>query len=222
MINILNWDSFNEAYNKPRAGGKKRWSVKYKKSINCSNPKGFSQKQYCKRKRKGGGYKNESVDLNNSLSEDDRQYHLDEIKSIFQDYIDEYNIDELPDDLDENDDSRPGIYYHIADFSEIADRHRRPNGVLRRPQFELTLYCYSEFYLNWYLGDKDWTEEDAKEKNVLWYKYFKLIGEDISKFVERLREAGGYIVKYEIPEDIEELKDDSEFNIFISLEEFTT
>jgi hypothetical protein len=62
MENILNFDSFNEAYNKPRAGGKKRWSVKYKKTINCSNPKGFSQKQYCKRKRKGGSYKNESVE----------------------------------------------------------------------------------------------------------------------------------------------------------------
>ena len=63
MENILNFDSFiTEAYNKPRAGGKKRWSVKYKKSINCSNPKGFSQKQYCKRKRKGGSYKKESVD----------------------------------------------------------------------------------------------------------------------------------------------------------------
>lgn len=47
----------SEAYNKPRAGGKKRWSVKYKKTINCSNAKGFSQKQYCKRKRKGGAYK---------------------------------------------------------------------------------------------------------------------------------------------------------------------
>jgi len=29
-----------------KRGGK--WSMKYKKSINCSNPKGFSQKQYCK------------------------------------------------------------------------------------------------------------------------------------------------------------------------------
>ncbi len=33
------------------------WSLKYKKSINCRNPKGFSQKQHCKygrgtRKRK--------------------------------------------------------------------------------------------------------------------------------------------------------------------------
>ena len=27
---------------------KRRWSLKYKKSINCKKPKGFSQKQYCK------------------------------------------------------------------------------------------------------------------------------------------------------------------------------
>jgi hypothetical protein len=31
-------------------GGK--WSMKYKKSINCNKPKGFSQKQYCKYGRK--------------------------------------------------------------------------------------------------------------------------------------------------------------------------
>jgi len=34
----------------PLEGGKKRrWSLKYKRSINCKRPKGFSQKQYCKR-----------------------------------------------------------------------------------------------------------------------------------------------------------------------------
>ena len=32
-------------------GGNKRWSLKYKRSINCNKPKGFSQKQYCKRIR---------------------------------------------------------------------------------------------------------------------------------------------------------------------------
>jgi hypothetical protein len=47
-----------EAYNAPRDGMKSRWSVKYKKKINCNNPKGFSQKNYCKRKRRGGAYKN--------------------------------------------------------------------------------------------------------------------------------------------------------------------
>ena len=30
-------------------GKKRRWSLKYKRSINCKRPKGFSQKQYCKR-----------------------------------------------------------------------------------------------------------------------------------------------------------------------------
>jgi hypothetical protein len=54
-------DQFKEAkkeYNAPRTGKmKKRWSVKHKKSIDCSNVKGFSAKQYCKRKRRGGAYK---------------------------------------------------------------------------------------------------------------------------------------------------------------------
>jgi hypothetical protein len=34
-----------------KSGGRK-WSLKYKKSINCRRPKGFSQKQYCKYGRK--------------------------------------------------------------------------------------------------------------------------------------------------------------------------
>ncbi len=46
---------FNE-YNEPRKGMKSRWSTKYKKKINCSHPKGFSQKNYCKRKARGGHY----------------------------------------------------------------------------------------------------------------------------------------------------------------------
>ena len=35
-----------------RSSTRRKWSMKYKKSINCSNPKGFSQKQYCKYGRK--------------------------------------------------------------------------------------------------------------------------------------------------------------------------
>lgn len=56
-------DQFKEAkkgYNAPRTGKmKKRWSVKHKRGIDCSSPKGFSQKNYCKRKRSGGKYKTE-------------------------------------------------------------------------------------------------------------------------------------------------------------------
>ena len=34
-----------------------KWSKKYKKSINCAHPKGFSQKAHCagRRKRQAGG-----------------------------------------------------------------------------------------------------------------------------------------------------------------------
>jgi len=44
----------NKTYNKSKkynmSGGK--WSLKYKRSINCKKPKGFSQKQHCKYGRK--------------------------------------------------------------------------------------------------------------------------------------------------------------------------
>ncbi len=37
------------------------WSVKYKKSINCKNPKGFSQKAHCAaRKKRQAGKKTKS------------------------------------------------------------------------------------------------------------------------------------------------------------------
>lgn len=42
--------------NQPRKNMKSRWSLKYKRSINCSSPKGFSQKNYCKRQKRGGNY----------------------------------------------------------------------------------------------------------------------------------------------------------------------
>tara|TARA_R100000353_G_scaffold42391_1_gene33767 strand:+ start:1542 stop:2027 length:486 start_codon:yes stop_codon:yes gene_type:complete len=34
-----------------------KWSMKRKRKIDCDNPKGFSQKQYCKRQERGGAYK---------------------------------------------------------------------------------------------------------------------------------------------------------------------
>jgi hypothetical protein len=37
---------------KNKRRSRRHWSNKYKKSINCKRPKGFSQKQYCKYGRK--------------------------------------------------------------------------------------------------------------------------------------------------------------------------
>jgi len=34
----------------------RRWSMKYKRSINCRHPRGFSQRQHCKYGRRGRGW----------------------------------------------------------------------------------------------------------------------------------------------------------------------
>jgi hypothetical protein len=53
----LEFNKFAKKYNAPRGKMKSRWSTKYKRSIDCNNPKGFSQKNYFKRKSRGGQYK---------------------------------------------------------------------------------------------------------------------------------------------------------------------
>lgn len=59
LLRSLIREVLQEATNKPRKGMKSRWSLKYKRSIDCSHPKGFSQKNYCKRRKRGGAYKDE-------------------------------------------------------------------------------------------------------------------------------------------------------------------
>jgi hypothetical protein len=54
--------------NEPRKNMKSRWSIKYKKSINCSHAKGFSQKNYCKRQKRGGNYMEGFKEWLNKLS----------------------------------------------------------------------------------------------------------------------------------------------------------
>jgi len=48
---FVKWIKTTAKQNK-MVGGK--WSLKYKKCINCNRPQGFSQKQYCKKKKSRG------------------------------------------------------------------------------------------------------------------------------------------------------------------------
>lgn len=41
-----------------------KWSARYKKSINCNNPKGFSQRAHCQGRKKRNKMKNENLDPN--------------------------------------------------------------------------------------------------------------------------------------------------------------
>jgi len=45
-----NYNKYKKGTRKVKKTSIKKWSGKYKKTINCKNPKGFSQKQYCKYK----------------------------------------------------------------------------------------------------------------------------------------------------------------------------
>ena len=77
--------------NEPRNNMKSRWSMKYKRKINCSSPKGFSQKNYCKRQRNGGKYKSFKEWLNENELDLDLDLDLDKpiqpIKPIQQQKI---------------------------------------------------------------------------------------------------------------------------------------
>ena len=52
VTDIMLSEWHNQTKESEKKGGKKTqkrtWSKKYKASINCKRPKGFSQKQYCK------------------------------------------------------------------------------------------------------------------------------------------------------------------------------
>ena len=198
MINILNWDSFNEAYNKPRAGGKKRWSVKYKKSINCSNPKGFSQKQYCKRKRKGGGYKNESVEPNYFLQSSNNHhptdfdtYHLDEVKDIFNEFAEENNFYQFEWSIDSSP-QEVGINYTYFTWVELESQPNEDKDKLAR---KLMNDMLTEKYFNIQV---DINEEMEYKKQYGGTKctsqYDEIIQKINDNFIKRI-ETLGYKVK---------------------------
>lgn len=129
-----------EGYNKPRAGGKRRWSVKYKKKINCNNPKGFSQIQYCKRKRRGGHYKTES------LNESD-YYRERELMRVLQDmslelWDENFNVQVSSEVLSEDE-----KYINVS-FQKLKDYRWSNVGDEKRPMEEFSFNDIKDVFLS--------------------------------------------------------------------------
>lgn len=76
---------------------KHRWSIKYKRSINCSSPKGFSQRNYCKRQKRGGKYKSFREWLENHTIDPDYLGELFNHTEYWADFVD-YLRTQLKDD----------------------------------------------------------------------------------------------------------------------------
>jgi pyrimidine deaminase RibD-like protein len=88
----INWSEIETIKQSWFTGLEEAWSKKYKRSINCSHPKGFSQKAHCaaRRKRRAGGKtKSKSV----SESTVPAEQILDYVKQIHPEG--EFNIDHV-------------------------------------------------------------------------------------------------------------------------------
>ena len=139
MKSFFEW--LNE-YNDPRTGKKKRrWSVKYKKSINCSNPKGFSQKNYCKRKNRGGHYMEQSFigveDVD--ISQIDRIYNKSDVSAkVVQMYDKATNNKFLTNITLVTPIQQAGIYglYNSAENKEILGRYDNKKFIFNAEQLE--------------------------------------------------------------------------------------
>lgn len=71
-----------------------KWTKKYKKSINCSSPKGFSQRAHCAgRKARQQGKKTKSHSINESI---DKGSFIDYLRSLLKITMTELSLDHLP------------------------------------------------------------------------------------------------------------------------------
>lgn len=112
-----------------------KWSEKYKKSINCSNPKGFSQRAHCQGRKKRTVKENES--------------DVEEFKPLLNDFLlfaKEYlGLESLPKRrirASINNPEQPtfGIYDNETGILEIGINNRQPMDILRTVAHELVHY----------------------------------------------------------------------------------
>lgn len=126
-----------------------------------------------------------------SIPQEELDRFLDEIKSAFIEYIDEYDIEPIPDDLDENDDSKPGLYYNL--YWSWHDTRRKKIG------FEFSIYLY-------------WN--DKRTKTIFVDRFFEFYDklEDVKSHLKSM----GYEMRYDGLDEEEFSEDPDEFCIKIS------
>ncbi len=117
-----------------------KWSEKYKKSINCNNPKGFSQKAHCQ-----GRKKKESIVRNDDIIEErSRSTNVSVLKQL-QPYS-----------------KNPSYYVTFTDLEKVGVN---PNNKFATP---LGVYAYNlkDLWNDWISGDR-FFGDDRKYVNLL-------------------------------------------------------
>lgn len=118
----------------PKKPLEEKWSAKYKKSINCSNPKGFSQRAHCQGRKK-------------RLKED--QQDVEHVKKIIYKFLAfakaSLELDSLPKIkfyavVPERDQPTFGRYHNDTHTLEVGIVNRQPMDILRTIAHELVHY----------------------------------------------------------------------------------
>ena len=147
---------------KKKTGGK--WSMKYKKSINCRHPKGFSQKQHCKYGRKT--YKTKRRIMKGGLNEiTKKELHTELNKKIKaqQDKIDllftKNKEGEYPIDI-ENAGYVRGKQIYLDQLSTEKDQKKNTEEIAR-----VNKHTFAEYLFN-VINSKETSEEEKKIDNI--------------------------------------------------------
>ena len=203
-----------------------KWSAKYKKSINCSNPKGFSQKAHCAGKKKTESINEEALNIKSIITPAIRK-----LDKVFKDNQHEVRIvggavrdialGKTPKDIDFATDATPTEMMTMLDKAGIKHKptgleHGTLTAIIDKEPFEITTLRADketdgrradvEFVRSW--------EEDAKRRDLTYnamsmdidgkiYDYnggMDDLQDKVSKFVgdpsERIKEDFLRILRY--------------------------
>lgn len=142
-----------------------KWSKTYKKSIDCSNPKGFSQKAHCAgRKARQQGRKTKSRSINESI---DRNNFVDNLGKMLSIAMTELQLNKLPliklnKNLQaDNGQATFGRYKNQDNVIELALEGRHPIDIFRTLAHELVHYKQNlDNKLDKHSGDTGSAEEN--------------------------------------------------------------
>ena len=163
---------------------KHKWSKKYKLSIDCNNPRGFSQRQYCKyrtkrhkiRNNKTKRYNKKYVKTKKNKIKNNKTflYNPNNPKKSFDVYIDKNPNDTIPIKYSTVDDVKKTIKKLERLFKNKQYTHKRiwQVGMILMVRLKAMLKHKHTKYKN---------AKYVKERYNLANKYFKFLGERTKK-----------------------------------------
>lgn len=150
----------------------RKWTMKYKRSINCKKPKGFSQKQYCKYgRKKGGGVVTDDPELRLPPPDVYESWNED----FFLDFIEQSN----------NVEDLRTIIHHLNEINNIDGTliHTSKAGYMAIKKYNRITEYGSELY-SWLQDQANFIISDSSPNNPInGVEYFgengkELIGSD--------------------------------------------